>query len=187
MSADLPTAGGVPEFPVKFGFTRDVTRFGGGSLEYSGLAKVTPRAVGIYRTGDAYGFVLGLIRAAVYSRFPSQEDSVARPADVAPNTDGTPEHVIDAKRMTLLVDEKRRLIILQVPGSTHFVLRARRHGATPSPVVEAELIAALERCAGARAQSIACRLDYMASIPFILLVAVVAIFFVTALTMLFTW
>lgn len=177
---------GVPEFPIRYGFTGDVAEFGSGSLEFSGTIKVTPRALGIYRTGDAYGFILKLLRGIVAFRFGWwAADRMERPADVALHTDGAPEHVIDSRRMTLLYDEKRHFIIVQVPGTTHFVLRARRRGAMSAAVAETQLLEALERYGHTEAKLVQCRGNYFALVPAVVLALAVLFFIVIFLARIF--
>jgi hypothetical protein len=171
------SAGGIGEFKVIYGFTRDCEKIAVDVLQYRGLVKVLPEAIGIYRTGDRYGVLLTIARAMERHSYRDGSDSVApRAADVAPNTDGIPEHVIDPRRVTILHDERLHLIILQVPGRTHFVLKPRRSGFTPASEVEHDLLEAFERCTRTKAQPVICRWDYFSSLPVILVVAAIIVF-----------
>ena len=101
-------------------------------------------------------------------------DGLERPADVAPHTDGTPEHVVDLRRATLLHDERRHLLILQVPGTTHFVLKPTHDATGSASDVERRLIAALERCGHTQAQPIVCRAGFSVNWPAVLAVGAIA-------------
>jgi hypothetical protein len=165
------TSSEAGEFKVLYGFTKDPERIALDALEFKGVVKVIPRAVGIYRTGDRLALLLTIARAMGRESYPGGEVAAPRPADVAPDTEGTPEHLIDPKRTTVLHDERRQLIILQVPGRTHFVLKARRNGLTPAEEVERELLDALERCTQSKAQPVVCGRDFVSSWPLIAAVA----------------
>ena len=176
-------SGEIGEFKVFYGFTRDCERIGGGALEYRGLVRVLGQAIGIYRTGDRWRLLLIIARMVVkrQTRLWGEEIAPSRPADIAPNMDGMPEHVIDGRRTTVLHDEERHLIILQVPGRTHFVLRPRGSGFTPALEVENNLVAALERCTKAPAQAVSCRWDYLSSVPAMAAVGAIALIVIVCL------
>lgn len=173
--------GEMREFRIAFGFTRDARRLPVPALQYHGLMKIMPQVIGVYRTGDRLALLLTIARAMGRERYPGGEIAAPRPADVAPDTEGTPEHLIDPKRTTLLHDERRRLIILQVHGTTHFVIAPRGDRRTPVDEVERDFIDALERTTRSKAQSVVCGRDIFSAWPIILAVAASVIVFLVVL------
>ncbi len=191
MNSDEVVGNAAVEFPISFGFTRDPERVGPETLEFRGVMKVWPRVIGIYRTGDSYAAPLVLMRIILHIFFRNswRAEKMVLPdsADVAPNTDGTPEHLIDTRRLTLLHDEERRLFILQVPGTRHFAVRARRDGLTPAAEVERKLLAALERCARAKVAPVHCCRDAFAVAAIAVLLGAIGLVVLWFLSIVFRW
>ncbi len=109
----MSAAGDAREFRVIYGFTRENGRADLRTLEFTGILRVSPEGIGIYRTGDLLHPLGG-----------GGLETLAWPeTDISPGTDATPEHIIPPDATTVVYDADRRAVVLKVPGATHVVLK----------------------------------------------------------------
>ncbi len=158
------------EFKIRYGFTasREVATFG--EVKYTGILKISPEGIGIYRTGEAWlGSLLTLAMSLDWwGRHARPEISTSA------GTDGTPEHIIDSETTTVYYDRRRRAVVLDVLGATAFVLKVRG-GVFGTGTETEDLLDCLKQRLGADVLQFDSKTDYLSLLPVLLILAFIIV------------
>ena len=156
------------EFKIRYGLTASPEVAAFGELKYTGILKISPDGIGIYRTGEAW---LGTLLTLAMSL--DWWGRRARPEiSTSAGTDGTPEHIIDPEVTTAFYDRSRNAVILDVPGATAFVLKVK--GGVFGTETQ-DLLDCLKQRLGRDVPAFESKTDYLSLWPVVLTLALIIV------------
>ena len=170
------------EFKIRYGLTKSPMYSVFGELKYTGILKISPEGIGIYRTGEVW---LGTLLTLAMSL--DWWGRQARPEiSTSVSTDGTPEHIIDPGATDAFYDRRRDAVVLQVPGTTGFIVKLRKRFVAGGGQTE-DLLQCLSERLNVDIPEFKSKRDFLSMLPILLLVALLIAMILLFCYRLFRW